>query len=283
MTSTVIDIHVHIAPLGMVKPAVLASFGRSPDELARFQGVMREPKEFLKLLDAAGVERAGLINYVSELMGFTSAANEFSSTYAHGHRDRLIPFGSLDFRRCADPQKEIDYLINSLKIAAIKVHPSHQLLYPNEYLHGLRSLEVVYRRCEESGVPVMIHTGTSIFPGARNKYADPIHTEDVAVDFPKLKIILAHGGRPLWMETCFFLIRRHPNVYIDISGIPPQRLLDYFPRLEEIADKVMFGSDWPAPLVPEIGENVRRFTALTLSEAAKTAILSGTARKVFEL
>ena len=76
----------------------------------------------------------------------------------------------------------------------------------------------------------MFHTGTSIFPGARNKYGDPIYIDDVAVDFPKLKILLAHGGRPLWMDTAFFLMRRHPNVYLDISGIPPKTLLKYFPR-----------------------------------------------------
>jgi len=54
-----------------------------------------------------------------------------------------------------------------------------------------------------------------------------------------------HGGRPLWMDTAFFLLRRHPNVYLDISGIPPRTLLKYFPRLDEIASKTLFGTDWP--------------------------------------
>ena len=75
----------------------------------------------------------------------------------------------------------------------------------------------------------MFHTGTSIFPGARNTYGDPIYVDDVAVDFPKMKILLAHGGRPLWMHTAFFLLRRHANVFLDISGIPPKSLLNYFP------------------------------------------------------
>ena len=94
----------------------------------------------------------------------------------------------------------------------IKIHPPHQLLYPNDYLSGVKELEIIYRAAEANGVPVMFHTGTSVFPGARNKYGDPIHVDDVAVDFPKLKILLAHGGRPLWMDTAFFLVRRHPNV-----------------------------------------------------------------------
>ena len=78
-----------------------------------------------------------------------------------------------------------------------------------------------------------IHTGTSVFPGARSRLGDPMDVDDVAVDFPKLTILLAHGGRPLWMEAAFFLVRRHPNVYLELSGIPPSKLLEYFPRLRK--------------------------------------------------
>ena len=78
-------------------------------------------------------------------------------------------------------------------------------------------------------MPVTIHTGTSVFPGARSRFGDPMDVDDVAIDFPKLTILLAHGGRPLWMDAAFFLVRRHPNVHLEISGIPPARLLEYFP------------------------------------------------------
>jgi predicted TIM-barrel fold metal-dependent hydrolase len=108
-----------------------------------------------------------------------------------------------------------------LGLRLIKIHPPHQLFYPNDYLKGMKELELLYRAAESNDIPVMFHTGTSIFPGARNKYGDPIHIDDVAVDFPQLKIVLAHGGRPLWMDTAFFLVRRHPSVYLDISSIPP--------------------------------------------------------------
>ncbi len=116
-----------------------------------------------------------------------------------------------------------------LGIKLIKIHPPHQLLYPNDYVNGVKELEIIYRAAEANGIPIMVHTGTSIFPGARNKYGDPMYVDDVAVDFPKLKILLAHGGRPLWMDTAFFLVRRHRNVFLDISGIPPKTLLKYFP------------------------------------------------------
>jgi predicted TIM-barrel fold metal-dependent hydrolase len=88
---------------------------------------------------------------------------------------------------------------------------------------------------------------------------------------------MAHGGRPLWMETAFFLLRRHPNVYLDISGIPPKSLLKYFPRLQEIAYKTLFGTDWPSPGVVDIKKNLEEFCALPLTPELQRQILSQTA------
>jgi predicted TIM-barrel fold metal-dependent hydrolase len=127
----------------------------------------------------------------------------------------------------------------------------------------------------------MVHTGTSIFPGARNRYGDPIFLDDVAVDFPNLKILMAHGGRPIWMQTAFFLLRRHRNVHLDISGIPPKLLLQYFPRLQEIASKTLFGTDWPSPGVKDIKQNMDEFRALPLTEEIKEQVLSKTALTIW--
>jgi hypothetical protein len=66
-------------------------------------------------------------------------------------------------------------------------------------------------------------------------------------------------------------------VFLDISGIPPKTLLKYFPRLEEIADKTLFGTDWPGPGVPEIKKNLDDFRALPLPESTQEQILSRTA------
>jgi uncharacterized protein len=101
------------------------------------------------------------------------------------------------------------------------------------------------------------------------------------VDFPDLTIIIAHGGRPLWMEQAFFLVRRFPRVYMDVSSIPPRSILRYFPRLVEIADKVLYGSDWPAPGVLSMAKNLRDFRALGLPAEAQAKILEENARKLF--
>jgi hypothetical protein len=281
-TYGVIDIHVHIQPWHMVTSSVVDVMRKNRQDLESLDQYMQNPDRFVQLMDEHGVEKAGLINYVSpDVMGFDDSVNEFSARYAQSHPDRLIPYGSVHPRFSQDPAGDMDRIIGDLGIKAIKLHPPHQLLYPNEYLNGLEGLATIYAKAQDYGVPVMIHTGTSIFPAARNKYGDPMLVDDVAVDFPSLKIILAHAGRPLWMETCLFLVRRHPNVYIDVSSIPPSKLLEYCPWLERIADKAMWGTDWPAPMVPSMKENIREFYALPISEVAKRKILRETALKVF--
>ena len=83
------------------------------------------------------------------------------------------------------------------------------------------------------------------------------------------------------MHTAFFLIRRHANVYLDISGIPPKTLLKYFPRLYEIAHKTLFGTDWPGPGVPDVEENLEEFKALPMSESMREQILGKTAASLW--
>ena len=266
----------------MLKPAVLELTRRSRYNFAQIEKFSADPVAFLEYLDEVGVERAGLISSVSpEVIGYTSEVSDWTARYCSASPGRLIAFGSVHPRHVADAGTEVDRLVK-IGIRALKIHPPHQLFSPNAYRDGLGPLAAVYERAQTIGLPVMIHTGTSIFPGARNVYAQPILADDVAVDYPDLVIILAHGGRPLWMDEAFFLVRRHKNMYMDISGIPPQKLLlEYFPRLEEIADKVLFGTDWPGFGVRDVGENIAKFKALPLSEAAQRKILYDNAARLF--
>jgi len=280
----VIDIHVHMQPLEMMKPECVAVMERNQADFAEVRALAADPRRFVALLDQDGIERAGIINYVApRVMGFTEEVNEWAANYTRDFRDRLLPFGSVDPTTTRDAAAAMDKIINKLKLPAIKLHPPHQLFYPNEYRNGLKPLETIYRMAEQARLPVMIHTGTSVFPGARNIYADPIYVDDVAVDFPNLPILIAHGGRPLWGETSVFLLRRHKNVHMDISSIPPQNLLKYFPRLEDLADKALWGSDWPGPRVPGLRANLDKFLQLPLSEPARKKILYENAKRLFGL
>jgi hypothetical protein len=276
----VFDVHIHVQPWDMLLPAVRRMWLGGSGHEAMFE-IARDPAKLLRFLDAEGIERAGLVNYVSpDVMGFTDAANDWVAKYVRGHADRLLAIGSVHPRFTKDPAADVERLVD-LGIRALKLHPPHQLVQANAYVTGLETQAVIYSRAAELGLPLMVHTGTSIFPGARNRFADPMAVDDVAIDFPDLRIILAHGGRPLYMETCFFLVRRHPNVWIDVSGIPPRRLLEYFPRLESIADRVLWGTDWPGPGVPSPRRNAEEFFALPLAAETRTRILHDNAQALF--
>src|ERR1700716_466376 len=268
-------------PYHMMKPSALELMKRGRKDYADVERYCANPKEFLGLLDGLGVERAGLINYVAPtIIGFTPEANDWIAKYCEAAPDRLIAFGGVLPGDIPDAGAEVDRM-GKLGIRAIKLHPSHQVLSPNEYMDGNGELAAVYERAQANGMPVMIHTGTSIFPGARNLHAQPLLCDDVAIDYPDLVVILAHGGRPLWMEEAFFLVRRHKNMYMDISGIPPQKLLEYFPRLEEIAGKVLWGTDWPGPGVPETKGNIEKSLPLPIRDEAKRKILYDNAARLF--
>jgi uncharacterized protein len=276
------DCHVHIQPFEiLLSPPAMELMRRQQPDFDRVMEYTRSPKAFLKYMDEQGIDRAVLVNSASpEVTGYPAGLNKVAAEYTSTDPKRLISCGSLHPKHTKNVMADVEEIVR-LGLRLIKVHPPHQLFFPNDYLKGVNELEILYRAAEANDIPVMFHTGTSIFPGARSKFGDPMALDDVAVDFPKLKIIMAHGGRPLWMDTAFFLVRRHPNVYLDISSIPPSKLLKYFPRLEEIASKTMFGSDWPGPGVQDIHENLDALQALPISAAAKERILGGTALKIW--
>jgi uncharacterized protein len=243
--------------------------------------MMDDPNALLEIMDRSGVWRVGMVNYVApDVMGFTDSTNTFVAKYARANPERLLPYGGVHPRYSKDPAGDVDRLID-MGIRLLKIHPSHMLFPANAYSDGLDALGRIYRRCEERGLPVMVHTGTSIFPGARSKWGNPLELDDIAIDFPDLKLVMAHGGRPLWMEEAFFILRRHANIRLDVSGIPPVKLLEYFPRLGEIVDRVLWGTDWPSPGVKDLKLNIDQFLTLPLADAQRRAVLQDNALTLF--
>src|SRR5438093_3191733 len=280
--SRIADVHSRIQPWRELKPPVLEVMWRGKEvERDRMIQIMDGPRALLDVMDRAGVWRAGLVNYPSpDVMGFTDATNAFAAKYAQADRERLLPYGGVHPRFTKDAAGDVDRLVD-LGIRLVKIHPPHQGFAANAYTDGLEPLGRIYRRCEDRGLPVMIHTGTSIFPGARSKFGNPMELDDVAIDFPDLRIVMAHGGRPLYMEEAFFVLRRHRQVWLDVSGIPPARLLEYFPRLAEVADRVLWGTDWPSPGVKDLRQNIDQFLGLPLAEEQQRAILETNALAFF--
>jgi predicted TIM-barrel fold metal-dependent hydrolase len=169
----------------------------------------------------------------------------------------------------------------SLGAVALKVHPVHGGFSPAEPM-----LYPAYAWAEERGLPAIVHCGTSTFSGSMNRYGDPALLDSVFRDFPGLTVVMAHGGRGWWYDRAAFLALMRDNIWLEVSGLPPQRLPDYYGRsLARLADKMIFGTDWPG--VPGVERNARALEKV-LSEAGCTAeqvaaVLGENAALVFRL
>ncbi len=190
-----------------------------------------------------------------------------------GPRGRLLPFASLNPFVVNDLADELERLVTEFGFRGFKVYPVYQHHYVND-----SRMYPLYARAQEMGVPMLVPTGSSLFKGERIKYGDPLHLDDVAIDFPKLTILMAHSGRPFWYAQAFWMARRHENVYMEISGLPGKKLLEYFPDLERLADKVVYGSDWPGN--PYLRRNVEAIEALPLKAETKEKILWKNAARI---
>ena len=270
----VTDVHIHIQPWRQLKPGPRKTMTVGKEgHLDLLMALMDDPKLLLGMMDEQDIARVGLVNYPSpDVMGFDDSTNEFAARYAEAAPDRLLPYGGVHPRFTTNARRDVDHLVE-LGTRVLKIHPPHQVFAANAYTDGLTALGEIYATCEHVGMPVMIHTGTSIFPGARCKYGNPMEIDDVAIDYPDLQIIMAHGGRPLYMAEAFFILRRHKRVWLDLSGIPPRTLLEYFPRLEELSAQLLWGTDWPSPGVSSMRRNVDQFLALPVTDAVKRATL----------
>jgi predicted TIM-barrel fold metal-dependent hydrolase len=166
----------------------------------------------------------------------------------------------------------------SLGAVGLKLHPVHGTFPPND-----RLLYPAYAYCEGENVPIVFHCGTSVFPGATNRYANPELIEDVVRDFPDLTIVLAHGGRGWWYDAAAFMTLMRPNVYIEVSGLPPRKLPDYYKNfdLERLARKMIFGTDWPG--VPGPGANAQAIADLGLSSETLASVFHENARRIYRL
>ena len=91
---------------------------------------------------------------------------------------------------------------------------------------------------------------------------------------------MAHGGRGPWYNEAFTMVRLHKNVYIDVAGLPPKKLLEYFPDMERFAHKFVFGTDWPSV---DIKRNIEAIEQLPISPSAIQKILGENAMEILAL
>ncbi len=188
----------------------------------------------------------------------------------------FIPFASVDPVTDPDPAALLERYIEQ-GARGLKLYPSYQFFYPND-----ASAYPLYEVCQAHGIPVLLHIGSSVIPGTRLKYCDPIHLDDLAVDFPDLTIVMAHGGRGFWYDACAFLAMHHRNFFIDVAGLVPSKLRQHFPDLDRLAHKMVFGSDWPA-MPRSVSANADAILGLGLPADAVDSIMRGNARRLLQL
>ena len=181
--------------------------------------------------------------------GFRRYHNEEVLEIAKDNDDILIPFASIDPHKGKIGVREVKRLMRDYGVKGFKFHPTMQGFYPND-----RMAYEMYQAIADEGAIALFHTGqTGVGSGMRGgmgmrlKYSNPMYLDDVAVDFPDMKIILAHPSFP-WQEEALSVATHKPNVYIDLSGWSPK----YFPPIlvqyanSMLRKKMLFGSDWPA-------------------------------------
>ncbi len=215
--------------------------------------------------------------------GFRRYANEEVARIAAENADVMIPFASIDPAKGKAGAREARRLVREFGVRGFKFHPTLQGFYPNE-----RSAYVLYEAIAEEGAITLFHTGqTGVGAGMRGgmgmrlKYSNPIHLDDVAVDFPDMPIILAHPSFP-WQEEALSVATHKPNVYIDLSGWSPK----YFPAIlvryanTLLKHKMLFGSDWPA-ITPE--RWLADFAGIEIRDEVRPLILKENARRLLKL
>ncbi len=282
----IVDFHIHLSRPEHARPWVMewirSNYAGDVDVFVEDVLTPMGLRRFLQASDidwAVGLAEVSPITtgwasneYVSELCAAANAVPDPAS----GARGRLVPFASINPFIVNDLVVELDRLVTEMDFRGLKLYPTYHHHYPND-----TRMYPLYARAQQLGLPVLVHTGSSVFKGARIKYGDPLLLDDVAIDFPELTILLAHSGRPFWYDQAFWMARQHANVFLEVSGLPGKRLLEYFPRLEEVADKVVYGSDWPGN--PDLRRNVEAIRALPVSDQAKQAILYGNAARILGL
>jgi len=273
-----VDAHVHVPVLGTLKPSWIQwahDFGPAGvlEDVWDPEGRPR-PGRLDALFAEQGVDTALLFcEYSPKATGMQLFEDLLPIVEQNPRRFRPVANVNphLHFPLADEVNRQLD-----LGAAALKLHPVHggfrcddAMLYP------------AYQVLVERGVPLVVHCGTSTFPGSSNELADPSYLLPVVRDFPTLDVVLAHGGRGWWYDAAAFMALSHEHVWIELSGLPPKRLPQYYAKydLGRLARKWIFATDWPG--VPGTAANARAVVDLGLDEELAGLVLGGNAMQVY--
>ncbi|MEU7644700.1 amidohydrolase family protein [Streptomyces huasconensis] len=283
---TAIDVHTHAEVSSRGHASLAPDLDAAAGTYFKVEGRTRKPT--LPEMAAYYRERkmAAVVFTVDaeSATGTPPVPNEEVAEAAAAHPDVFIPFASIDPFRGRAGVRQARRLVEEYGVKGFKFHPSIQGFFPDDRALAYGLYEVI----EETGCVALFHTGqTGIGAGVpggggiRLKYSNPMHVDDVAADFPHLKIILAHPSFP-WQDEALAVATHKPGVHIDLSGwspkyFPPQ-LVHYANTL--LKDKVLFGSDFPV-LTPD--RWLADFERLAIKDEVRPKILKENATRLLGL
>jgi uncharacterized protein len=226
------------------------SRGRPADLTVTFDGLMRDSERF---------DRVAVFGLKARRTGYWVPDEHVAELVARAPRklvglcacDPTQPGCMEDLRRGTD----------SLGLKGVKMGPIYAGFDPRADI-----CEPVYRHCQERGLPIVFHAGTTFNAAAPLEYGRPWLFDEVAARHPTIRIVLAHLGHP-FIEECLVVIRKHPCLYADVSALfyRPWQLYNALVAAQEygVTHKLLFGTDYPFARADESIDGLRAVNALT--------------------
>jgi uncharacterized protein len=248
-----IDIHTH-AEVSCWNP--FDAYGEEYDRAAdKYFKNSRRPT-ILETVAYYREQQIGLIMFTVDAesqMGRRRIPNEEIAEAAANNSDMMMAFASIDPHKGKMGAREARRLITEYGVRGFKFHPTVQAYHPYDKMAW-----PIYEVIAEYHLPAIFHTGHSGIGsgmrcggGLRMEYSNPMHLDDVAIDFPDMQIVMAHPSFP-WQDEALSVATHKPNVWLDLSGWSPKyfpkQLVQYSNTL--LKDRVLFGSDYPL-ITPE--------------------------------
>lgn len=268
-------------PVGGFLDTLMYSAGERRDGFTRTVGFEPSPaaqKQSMELLleemDQAGVAKGVVVGRLAGTLG--SVPNADVQRIVADHPGRFIGAASID----PTSRKGACDTITAAVKAGFKLVNIEPGSYPVPMYADDRRLYPIYAHCEDLQVPVIMMVGGTAGPDL--SYSDPIRTDRVLADFPKLNVVVAHGGWP-WVTEILHIAFRRPNMYLS-----PDMYFSRMPGWEEyvkaadtfLADRTLYASSFPFCPVKDYKE---WFEGLPIKRENLEKVMGGNARRLLGL
>ena len=200
-----------------------------------------------------------------------------------------MPGKVVGFASCDPTQKnaldDLIHAVEDLGLQGLKLGPIYAGFDPRSLI-----CEPIYAYCEQRGLPILFHMGTTYNRVAPLRVSRPWILDEIAIRYPELRIVMAHLGHPFF-EECLVVIRKHPHLYADISALfyRPWQFYNMLIAAQEynVTHKLLFGSDYPFAGGPESIQGLMNVNAVIgqsgLPEVTEATIEGILSRNALEL